>query len=215
MKPDPNSKTAERILFHLKTKGPKETAWLAKKLDVTPMAIRQQLKAMEADGLVTFDEDRKGVGRPARVWRTTRRADERFPDAHGDLTLDLIESVRDAFGGPGLEKLIETRTTRQAATYARHMPPPTAPLAKRVAALAKRRDAEGYLAEWSRTKDGFRLIENHCPICVAAEACQGLCAGELRLFESALGGDVTVERTEHLLDGARRCVYRITPRQAR
>ncbi len=53
----------------------------------------------------------------------------------------------------------------------------------------------------------FEIIENHCPICAAAEACQGLCAGELKLFRAVLGPGVAVERTEHLLDGARRCVY--------
>ena len=61
-----------------------------------------------------------------------------------------------------------------------------------------------------KQRDGsWTLVENHCPICAAAEVCQGLCAGELELFRRVLGA--RVERTEHLLDGARRCVYRITP----
>ena len=67
------------------------------------------------------------------------------------------------------------------------------------------------MAEWKRNKDGsFLLIENHCPICAAAQECQSLCLGELSLFRSALGRGVQIERTEHLFDGARRCVYRIS-----
>jgi predicted ArsR family transcriptional regulator len=58
-------------------------------------------------------------------------------------------------------------------------------------------------------KDGsFLLIENHCPICAAATACTGLCARELEVFQRVLG-QVTIERTEHILAGARRCVYRV------
>jgi predicted ArsR family transcriptional regulator len=69
------------------------------------------------------------------------------------------------------------------------------------------------MAEWSRAADGsLRLIENHCPICAAAEVCTGLCDGELALFESVLGPKVTVERTEYLLDGDRRCTYAIRGR---
>ena len=55
------------------------------------------------------------------------------------------------------------------------------------------------------------LIEHHCPICVAASACQNLCRSELQLFRAVLGDDVEVERTQHLLAGDRRCAYRVTP----
>jgi predicted ArsR family transcriptional regulator len=68
------------------------------------------------------------------------------------------------------------------------------------------------MAEWRRDPDGtLWLIENHCPICIAARACQNLCRSELAIFQSVLGADAVVERTEHLLAGARRCAYRIRP----
>ena len=74
------------------------------------------------------------------------------------------------------------------------------------------RAAEGYMAKWSREDDGtYLLVENHCPICAAAAACQGFCRAELALFRTALGECVTVERTDHILAGARRCAYRISP----
>jgi predicted ArsR family transcriptional regulator len=59
--------------------------------------------------------------------------------------------------------------------------------------------------------DGFLFVENHCPICAAARACSGLCRSELEVFRGALGDGVTVERTDHILAGARRCAYRVTP----
>src|SRR6267142_643796 len=68
------------------------------------------------------------------------------------------------------------------------------------------------LAQVRREKDGsYLLLENHCPICAAANACQGFCSTELDLFRSVLGRGVAVERVEHIVAGDRRCAYRITP----
>ena len=68
------------------------------------------------------------------------------------------------------------------------------------------------LAEMEKQADGsFLLVENHCPICAAATECQGFCKSELDVFRRTLGPGRTVERVEHALAGARRCVYRITP----
>ena len=46
----------------------------------------------------------------------------------------------------------------------------------------------------------------------ATRFCPKLCAGELSLFRSVLGSDVSVDRVEHILSGDRRCAYRITLR---
>src|SRR5204862_6127673 len=85
-----------------------------------------------------------------------------------------------------------------------------APLAKKLQQLARVRTEEGYMAEVIADRDGFVFVENHCPICAAATACQGFCATEIDLFRSALGPDIDVERAEHIIDGARRCAYRVT-----
>ncbi len=70
------------------------------------------------------------------------------------------------------------------------------------------------MAQWTRAKGdsgALTLVENHCPICAAAQTCQGLCRDELALFQALLP-DAEVERSEHLLSGARRCAYRVVPR---
>ena len=66
------------------------------------------------------------------------------------------------------------------------------------------------MAESWAEGDGYVLVENHCPICVAATACQGFCRAEQETFREVLGPDVSVERIEHITAGDRRCVYHIT-----
>lgn len=209
---DSRARARDRTLFQLKTRGEQTASELARKLRVTAMAVRQQLAALHEEGLVAFRDERRKVGRPARVWRLTEAARRRFPDSHADLTLDLIDAVRSTFGAEGMDRLLATRARRQLAAYRVRMPDGRAPLARRVAALAEIRRQEGYMAEWSRERDAFLLVENHCPICAAAAVCSGLCRDELALFQKVLGRDVRVERTDHILAGARRCAYRIEAR---
>ena len=209
-----SASTQDRILFLLKTKGPLTAQALGEKLDITAMGVRQHLYKLQEDNLVDFRDERSGVGRPSRHWGLTERGDARFPDSHSELTVALLGSVERIFGADGLERLIEARTAETLGAYRRHLNG-CASIEQRVARLAEIRSAEGYMAEWRREDDGtFTFVENHCPICAAAKACQGLCRSELEVFQQALGAGATVERTSHILTGARRCAYRITPTSA-
>jgi predicted ArsR family transcriptional regulator len=203
---DPRSRRA--ILELLKWNGPQDARALAERLEISAMAVRQHLYALAAEKLVESEDEPRPMGRPAKLWRLTSAANALFPNAHADLTVSLIGSMREAFGEQGLERLVSVRTRDQIAAYQAQVPR-RGPLRKRLEALAALRTREGYMAEVQRDGEGFLLVENHCPICVAAAACTNLCAGELRVFREVLGEDVQVERTDHILAGARRCAYRV------
>ena len=207
-----DSSGEEGVLYHLKTRGPQTAAQIARRLSVTPMAVRQHLYRLKDVGLVAFSDERRKVGRPARIWKLTSQAAARFPDTHGDLTVEIIGAVRAAFGEAGMDKLLAERTRRQKNEYRACLRPAGTSIAKRAQALSEIRREQGYMAECTRMPDGsMLLVENHCPICAAAATCQGLCREELSLFRAVLGDKARVERTDHILAGARRCAYRITP----
>jgi predicted ArsR family transcriptional regulator len=202
-------RTRRGLIERLKQIGAQDAGALAESLGVSAMAVRQHLYALDGEGLVTFEEEARPVGRPAKLWRLTAAADRFFPDGHAELTLNLLAALRETFGETGMEKLLAARTAEQIAAYGRHVKS-TDSLKSRLAALARIRTEEGYMAAVERTgRDDFLLVENHCPICAAARTCQGLCASELEVFRRVLGPDVTVERCDHILAGARRCAYRV------
>jgi predicted ArsR family transcriptional regulator len=206
--------TADHILFLLKTRGPKSAQQLADLLELTSMGARRQLEAAQEKGFVAFEDVADKIGRPSRRWHLTDAGHARFPDRHADLTLQLIEQARAVFGPAGLEQLIGAREKAIEPHYRMEVEG-KAGLAERVEALALARDAEGYMAETQVRDDGsVLLIENHCPICAAARSCQNFCRSELDIFQRVLGEDVQVERAEHMLAGARRCVYVIKPVRA-
>ena len=139
----------------------------------------------------------------------TEKRHPRLPDRHSDLTLQLLKSTEKVFGPKGLEKLIRHREKETLSAYRTEVKD-CSTLRERVEALADIRSREGYMAGWSEPeRNQFVLIENHCPICAAATFCQGLCRSELEIFQAVLGPDALVERTDHVIAGARRCAYRI------
>jgi predicted ArsR family transcriptional regulator len=194
----------------LKTEGPMDSGRLAAQLGVTPMAVRQHLYSLEREKLVDVETRPGPIGRPAKYWRLTAAANRHFPEAYAELSVSLINSVSDAFGPSGMTRLLDARLARQRADYASRINS-SASLGKRLQQLAQLRTEEGYMAEVRPAGRGsFVFVENHCPICAAASACQGFCAIELDLFQSVLGPGVTVRREEHIIGGDRRCAYRIS-----
>ncbi len=199
--------TAERILFLLKTRGAQTAQALADQLELSSMGARKHLESWHEKGLVTFEDSAEKQGRPCRRWQLNDAGHARFPDRHSDLTVQILQQVRQAFGEKGLNKIIAAREseTLQSYTLATNK---FKSLKAKLNALAELRHQEGYMAEVLPHEDeGFLLVENHCPICAAAKECQQFCRSELSIFQQALGDACVVERTEHLQSGARRCVY--------
>ena len=112
------TRTRRRIVKLLKTEGPLDSATLAKRLKVTPMAVRQHLYALQEEKLVASEERPVPLGRPAKHWHLTRAADRLFPDAYAELNTALITSVQEAFGPEGMTRLLDSRLARQRSDYA-------------------------------------------------------------------------------------------------
>jgi predicted ArsR family transcriptional regulator len=206
--------TKRRVVDALKRAHTATVPELAAAFGLTDTAVRQHLEALEVAELVErVPAAPAGRGRPAVRWRLTDQAASLFPDRHGDLTVELLTSIRAALGDDGLDRVVQARTSAQEQAYRAALPDPTATtVVDRVRRLAALRSAEGYLAEASEQPDGsVVLVEHHCPISEAAHACQGFCGGELAVFRAVLGTDVSVERTQHLLAGDRRCSYLVRP----
>ncbi|ETW96539.1 MAG: hypothetical protein ETSY1_26280 [Candidatus Entotheonella factor] len=201
--------TRRAIMDLLKREGAQSAQQLAAELGVSAMAVRQHLYALEGQNMVTFTEAPRPRGRPEKQWQLTSGAASFFPDGHADLTVDLIGAMGEAFGSSGLKKLLSVRAQHQLEHYWGHLSRYKS-LRRRLERLAELRTREGYMAEVLTDPDGALLfVENHCPICTAAASCTGLCGSELDVFRGVLGDLADVERCEHILNGDRRCVYRV------
>jgi len=200
--------TRKVILDRLKERGPQTAPMLAKHLSITSMAVRLHLYDFAEEGLLSFTEQKQGRGRPAKFWHLTEQAQDIFPDAHQALAVDLITSVKQAFGQKGLDAVVTAHSQSQLNNYTKQLSGLNT-VSARLEGLAKIRTAEGYMASVQEDAKGWLFSENHCPICAAAKTCTKLCANELWVFSEVLGPNISIEREEHILAGARRCQYRI------
>ena len=205
---------ANRILILIKTDGPQLAAAIGDALGISGEAARQQLTKMAEEGLVEpITVAGAGRGRPRQLWHLTAAGNRQFPDGHAELTANLLGTLVEQLGTAALDAVISAREVETLKRYREELSN-TGELAARVEGLAAIRTREGYMADHWREPDGsLMLVENHCPICAAATACAGFCRSELETFRAVLGAEV--ERSEHILLGARRCAYRITPRDTR
>ncbi|MBB2795888.1 UNVERIFIED_ORG: putative ArsR family transcriptional regulator [Rhizobium pisi] len=202
---------AVRILILIKTEGPQLAAAIGDALGISGEAARQQLARMAEEGLVEpVTVAAAGRGRPRQLWHLTAAGNRRFPDGHAELTANLLATLTEQLGAAALDTVISARETETLKRYRRELET-AGDLAALVEGLAAIRTREGYMADsWREADASFMLVENHCPICAAASVCAGFCRSELETFRAVLGAEV--ERSEHILAGARRCAYRITPR---
>jgi predicted ArsR family transcriptional regulator len=201
----------KRILDQLKTTGPSSAAHLGQILGITKMAALQHLHALEDQGVVKRETKSAARGRPTFLWSLTTAALKFFPDAHAELAVSLIDCVNESLGPEAMDKLIQARSRHQLENYRREIKP-SASLREKLEALAVIRSREGYMAAVEKLEErkGYLLVEKHCPICIAAANCTGLCREELNVFRKLLGTKVEVKRTEHIVAGASRCAYAVS-----
>ncbi|WP_245957344.1 helix-turn-helix transcriptional regulator [Chitinophaga flava] len=201
---------ADRFLMLIKTRGPLSAAELAGELGITTEGARLQLVKLAEEGLLLAESISKGVGRPMQIWSLTPMGNARFPDSHTELTVDIIQTIKTVLGPEALANVIKAREKNQQEKYHTALEGITG-IENRLTAFAAIRTTEGYLAEWRKEGDIFLFIENHCPICCAAATCDNICTSEMNTFISVIGEDVQVTRLDHIINGARRCVYKIQP----
>ena len=207
----PHPKTQQTLLQRLKTRGPQSVKILSKQLDITTMGVRQHLSELAVRGLVTTTaEIHQTRGRPAHYWQLTDAGHRQFPDSHAEACVTLITHVRDRFGEEALQEIVRGNQDADLYRYQKVLRQTDGDLASQLSKLAELRSEEGFMAEVRLIPNGWLLIQNHCPIYSAAQSSQHYCHSELRLLTTLLAGRATVERTDYLLDGARRCAYKVS-----
>lgn len=203
--------TRQDLLLTLKRSGGARAEELAEALDITPSAVRQHLAALTAEGLVVFDEQRGGPGRPKHVYRLAESAEALFPKRYGDLAAELLEYMADA--DPALvDKVFAKRRQRRITDAKARLT--GLPFAEQVGELTRILDEDGYLAAVEPMDDGsYRIVEHNCAILEVARKYGHACSSELEFLRKALP-NAHVERVQHMMAGSHVCAYEVRPKAA-
>jgi len=199
---------ADRILMFLKMRREATAALIATELTITKEGARKHLLNLANQNLIVSNSRSEGIGRPSTYYSLSPQGMARFPDSHADITVQLLQSIKQVLGENALDLLISDRESKVYQKYTEALLDIDS-IEKKLEIIAAKRTEEGYMAEWRKESDYYLLIENHCPICAAATECQGFCRSELNNFQQLIGPAYVINRTEYMIDSAPRCTYRI------
>jgi DeoR family suf operon transcriptional repressor len=178
---------------------------LAARLDISLNAVRHHLKELEAEALVEYERQHRGVGAPAFAYRLTSAGEELFPRRYEATLSDLLDHMVERECRAGAVAALEARyaalTRRLQQELAGASP------AERMAAVARLLTDDGYMAEVDASSGNGRLIEHNCAVQAVAERFPEICAAEARFLSAVLGAEV--QRQEHILSGCSACEYRV------
>ena len=196
------------MLYALRRRGEATAEQLAEQLGITLSGARQQLSALQDEGLVeSVEAAKEGRGRRPLVYSITARGDLLFPKAYGELTNELLGYVAEADGELVGDLFARRRDNRIASARSRLDPKPT--VAAKVAELTRILDEDGYVASHERVGAGvYRIVEHNSAIWAVAQRYGQACASELEFIRAVLP-DAEVERVAHMVAGARHCAYEI------
>jgi predicted ArsR family transcriptional regulator len=212
---DSHARTRERVARSILENGPSTAAALARRLALTPAAVRRHLDTLLAAGMLDAREERvygqRGRGRPAKVFALTPSGRDAFEQAYDDLAVGALTFLAETGG----DDLVAAFARRRVADLEERYRPVVAAAAPgdRAAALARALSADGYAAsaQASPTTGGEQLCQHHCPVAHVAEQFPQLCEAETEAFARLL--DTHVQRIATIAHGEGVCTTHI-PRGA-
>ncbi|MBA2626599.1 MAG: helix-turn-helix domain-containing protein [Gemmatimonadales bacterium] len=198
------------MLVELK-RGRRTARELAACLGVSLNGVRHHLRELEAEGLVAYERETRGVGAPVFVYLLSPAGEARFPRRYKEALEQLLDYVASREGRAGVEAALNSRFD----ALAERLRPAIegAPAEERMQVVVSALSDEGYMAEGQASFCCGTLIEHNCAMRDVAERFPEICAAEARFLEAVLGG--TVERRTHMLGGCNACEYTVQfPRES-
>lgn len=195
------------LLVALKKSQPLTAKELAERFGVTANALRRHLKELEAEGVVTYRREIRGVGGPVFAYSLTPAGEALFPRAYERALAEVLDLVREQHGEEGIVQLFQRRWDQIAAAAKPELE--RLPVEKRAHRLAELLTSLGYMAEAHDNGGALpTLTEHNCAIRLVAERFPEICAAEERFISELLGATVT--RQAHIAKGANCCEYCIS-----
>lgn len=178
---------------------------LVQKMKMSYMGIKQHCLTLHRDGYLDTWRRPQKMGRPEMVYRLTSRTHDLFQSDSNQMTLELLRSSQEIYGPNAAEKLLYNVFEKRTAALKPKIKGET--VAERAKALAKIRDAEGHMSQFTtgEKEGGPQILECHSPIMNLLERFPIVRRLEQDMFEALLGTSVRREETRN--SGLYECAF--------
>jgi len=194
------------ILLELKRSQPLTARDLAERLSVSANAIRHHLKELEAEALIVYGREQRGIGAPTFAYRLSAKGEALFPRRYEQALTQLLGRVVEKDGSRAAVELFEDHF--RALTDKARAQLSDAEGSERVELITNLLTEAGYMADWQESAGAFRLLEHNCAMRAVAERFPEVCEAEENFLREVLGG--AVERRAHISSGCNACEYAIS-----
>jgi predicted ArsR family transcriptional regulator len=177
---------------------------LVGKMKMSYMGIKQHCLTLHRDGYLDTWRRPQKMGRPEMVYRLTRRTHDLFPTDSNQFTLELLKSIQEIYGPNAPEKLLYNVFEKKTAALKAKVKGET--VAERAKWLARVRDGEGYMSQFTTSEEGGpQILECHSPIMNLIEQYPIIARLEQAMFEALL--DARVRRVMLRNSGLYECAF--------
>ncbi|MGQ4808186.1 hypothetical protein NKDENANG_01553 [Candidatus Entotheonellaceae bacterium PAL068K] len=197
--------TAGQILKLLQQQGELNVKEIEAALGVTTTAVRQQLLALQADGLVLAATVREKRGRPPAVYRLSDQGQALFAHGYENLASVLLEEVLGLDESDSVRHVLHRLSARLGEQYAAQLHGTV--LAERLRQLAALLEQRGITSKVEEEEGLFVLTEYGCPYYGLAREHREICGMETEAMEQALGSEVILCHSQ--LDGHQGCQFQV------
>ncbi|NAP01130.1 winged helix-turn-helix transcriptional regulator [Halomonas sp. MG34] len=200
--------TKDRILDLLKREVRMTVGALSERLEITDMAVRKHLLAMEKDGLIVTEEIRQPMGRPVQSYTLSAKGELLFPKSYEGLSVEFLQDIQALYGSKSVEQLFQNREKRLTREYTLRMQKKSHQ--ERMQEIQTIQNEKGYMADITKIDDNsYELIEYNCPIMAVAKEYKVACKCETSMFKNVLQTE-NVNRTSCKTEGNDHCRFQIS-----
>jgi predicted ArsR family transcriptional regulator len=197
--------TRDKILNTLLTQRQATIKQLSEVVGINGISVRHHLINLQAEGLVTAEEQRRGVGRPAFVYRLTEKGMEKFPTNYLKLTNYLLTELEETLSPEELKATFERIGKKQAEESTNI--DKNQPIETQLEQLANQLASDRFMLSWKKEGDSIILQSDNCPYLHVGKEHPEICKIDETLFSEALGREVQLETC--MLRGDPSCTYKI------
>lgn len=204
---DEKSKTTrDRVLQTLLAQRRCTINELARAVDINPISVRHHISRLEADGLVTSEEIRHGVGRPKRLYFLTEMGREQFPTHYLRFTIRLLEQLKETMPKEMLNNLFIEIAKDMASNYETDMRGMT--IEEKLKLVASLLNNEGFSVEWEKQGKDYIIRGINCPYYHIGQNHPEVCVLDQSLISTMLS--VPAEKIKCVLNGDAHCSYMVS-----
>jgi predicted ArsR family transcriptional regulator len=199
------SSTRDKILETILNNQRVTIVELADSVGINPISVRHHIVKLEAEGLVSSEDERHGVGRPRRTYFLTEDGMESFPTRYLTLTTRLLEKIKTTLPKDTVDLLFTQLGSEMALNASAEVDLTLLSMEERLDLLSTCLESEGFNVSWERKEDQYHIKELSCPYYQVGQSHPEVCSVDKAMISNFL--DVPATRINCILDGDTHCTY--------